>query len=289
MMVGKSRIATRIFVQLRADKKNCRKGGTDFSVLAFELLHEVVDKTVVEVLTTQMSVTSGGLDLEDTLLDGQEGNIESTTTQVEDEDVALALDLLVKTVGNSGGGRLVDNTEHVEAGNETGILGGLALRVVEVGGDRDNGVVDGATEVGLGGLTHLDEDHGGDLLRGELLRLALEFDLADGLAVSLDEGEGEVLHVGLHLSIGEFAADETLDIEDGVGGVHGDLVLRGIADETLGVCEGNERGGGAVTLVVGDDFDAVITVDTHTGVGSSQVNSWRDVSQCFGRLLRFSL
>ena len=50
-------------------------------VLALELVDEVVDQAVVEVLTTQVSVTSGGLDLEDTFLDGQEGDIESTTTQ----------------------------------------------------------------------------------------------------------------------------------------------------------------------------------------------------------------
>jgi hypothetical protein len=39
-------------------------------VLALELLDEVVDETVIEVLTTQVSVTGSGLDLEDTILDG---------------------------------------------------------------------------------------------------------------------------------------------------------------------------------------------------------------------------
>merc|ERR1712032_230385 len=39
-------------------------------VLALELLHKVVDHAGVKVLTTQVSVTSGGLDLEDTVLNG---------------------------------------------------------------------------------------------------------------------------------------------------------------------------------------------------------------------------
>ncbi|RMY22452.1 hypothetical protein D0866_11934, partial [Hortaea werneckii] len=91
----------------------------------------VVNKTVVEVLATKVSVTGGRLDLEDTLLDGQERHIESATTQVEDEHVALTLVLLVQTVGDSGSGRLVDDTEDVQTGNETGVLGGLSLRVVE--------------------------------------------------------------------------------------------------------------------------------------------------------------
>ena len=96
-------------------------------VLALELLDEVVDEAVIEVLTTKVSVTSGGLDLEDTLLDGQERDIESTSAEIEDEDVALAGGLLVKTVRDSGRSGLVDDTEDVEASNRTGVLGRLTL------------------------------------------------------------------------------------------------------------------------------------------------------------------
>jgi len=239
-------------------------GGQVLLVLALELVDEVVDETVVEVLTTQVSVTSSGLDLEDTLLDGQEGNIEGTTTQIEDEDVALTLLLLVKTIGNGGSSGLVDDTEDVQTGNETGVLGSLTLRVVEVGGDSDDSVVDGATEVGLGSLTHLGEDHGGDLLGSELLSLTLELDLENGLGGLLNDLEGPVLHISLDLGVLETTTDETLGVEDGVVGVHGDLVLGGITDETLGVGESNERGSSAVTLIVGDDLNAVITEHTHT-------------------------
>ena len=96
-------------------------------VLALELLDEVVDETVVEVLTTKVSVTSGGLDLEDTLLDGQKGDIEGTSSEIEDEDVALALSLLVETVSDSGRSRLVDDTEDVQTRDDSGVLGRLTL------------------------------------------------------------------------------------------------------------------------------------------------------------------
>lgn len=219
----------------------------------------MVDQPVVEVFTTQVSVTSGRLDLEDTLLNGQEGDIKGTTSQVEDENVALTLGLLVKTVGNGGGSGLVDDTENVEASDETGILGSLALRVVEVCRNSHDSVVDGASKVRLGSLTHLGENHRGDLLGCEVLLLALELDLDDGLASLLDNLEGEVLHVGLDLGVGELAADEALGVEDGICGVHGDLVLCRITDETLSVGEGNKGRGRPVTLVVGDNLDAVIT------------------------------
>merc|ERR1719218_260362 len=45
-------------------------------VLALELLGEVVHEAVVEVLPAKVGVTSGGLDLEDTVVNGEEGDIE---------------------------------------------------------------------------------------------------------------------------------------------------------------------------------------------------------------------
>lgn len=47
-------------------------------------------------------------------------------------------------------------------------------------------------------------------------------------------------------------AGALLDIEDGVGGVHGSLVLGRLTDETLLGGEGDERGSGEATLLVGD-------------------------------------
>jgi hypothetical protein len=44
----------------------------------------------------------------------------------------------------------------------------------------------------------------------------------------------------------------SLDVEDGVDGVHGGLVLGGLTDQTLLSGEGDERRGGEGTLVVGD-------------------------------------
>jgi len=75
----------------------------------------VIDHAVVEIFTSQVSVASSRLDFKDTILDGQDGDVEGAAAQIEDEDVgllALAL-LLVKAVCDGGSGGLVDDTEDI--------------------------------------------------------------------------------------------------------------------------------------------------------------------------------
>ena len=78
-----------------------------------------------------MGVTSGGQNLEDTIVDGEEGHIEGSSTEIVDDDLGFTA-LLVETVGDGGSGRLVDDTEDLETGDSSGILSGLTLSVVEV-------------------------------------------------------------------------------------------------------------------------------------------------------------
>jgi hypothetical protein len=96
-------------------------------ILEFEFLDKMVDETVVEVLSPQVSITYSGLDLEDTILNGLEGNIKGSSSETKDENVTLTTDLLIKTVGDSSSSRVVDDAEDVHGQNGTGILGGLML------------------------------------------------------------------------------------------------------------------------------------------------------------------
>jgi hypothetical protein len=212
------------------------------ALLGLELLDEVTDKGDVEVLTTKVSVTVGGLDLEYTAGDLKNGDIESTSAKIVDSDNAV---VLLKTVGKSSGGRLVDHTHDVKTRDLTGVLGGLTLLVVEVGRDSDNGVLQGLANKGLSGLLHLSEDETTDLRRRVLLALGLEPCVA--VAV-LDNLVGNLLDVLLDLSVGELATDKTLGGEESVLGVDNGLTLGSNTDKTLAfLCETDDRGGCAGT------------------------------------------
>ena len=99
----------------------------------------MLKEVVVEILTTQVGVTSGSLHGENATSDVEERNIEGTSTQIEDKDMLLLRRLLVKTVGNCSSSRLVDDTEDLKTGNSTCILGSKTLGVVEVSGDTIRG------------------------------------------------------------------------------------------------------------------------------------------------------
>ena len=179
-------------------------------VLLVVLLGEVVDDTVVEIFTTKVSVTSGRLDFENALFNSENGNIEGTTTEIVDENLAFLLVGLVKAVCESGGGGFVDDTENVETGDGSGVLGGGALSVVEVGGNGNNSVLDRLSKIALSNLLHLTKNHSGDLFGCENGLLLVDLDADAGLATLVDDLEGEVLDVILDRLVVELLTDETL-------------------------------------------------------------------------------
>ena len=71
-------------------------------MLLSEHLDEVVDDDVVEVLSSQVGVSVVGQHLEQTRVNGQQGHIEGTASQIVDDDVLLAV-LAAESVGDSRG------------------------------------------------------------------------------------------------------------------------------------------------------------------------------------------
>ena len=107
------------------------------TILVFKIFENVINNLVIEVFTAEVSITVGRFYFKDAIAKLKDGDIESTTTKIEDDNLLVIF--LIETISESCCGRLVDNTANLEASDFTGIFGGLALRIVEVGRNRDNG------------------------------------------------------------------------------------------------------------------------------------------------------
>ncbi len=214
---------------------------------ALELLDQPVDDLLVPVVAAEVGVAVGALHLEHAVADLEDRHVEGAAAEVEHEDRLVGGALLVEAVGEGGGGGLVDDAQHLEAGDLARLLGGGALGVVEVGGHGDDGLGDRVAQVGLGVALQLHQRAGADLLRGVLL--AVDVDVPARAHVALDR------------------ADRAVGVGDG-------LALGHLADQHLAALgEGDDRRGGAGALGVGDDDGVAGLEDRDDGVGGAEVDA----------------
>ncbi|EMA19762.1 NAD-specific glutamate dehydrogenase [Haloarcula amylolytica JCM 13557] len=215
------------------------------AVFGLELVGEVVDDGVVPVVATEVVVPVGRDDLVDASTQVEDGDVEGAAPEVVHEDRLVGL--VVEAVGHRGRGRLVDDAFDLEAGDLPGVLGRLALSVVEVRRDGNDGLLDLVAEILLGVVFDLLEDHRRDLLRRVLL--PVQFDRVVVLA-----------HVAL-------------DRLDGLVGVLYCLVLRRFPDESLAVVERDDRGCRPLAFAVDNDFGVATFHDRERAVRGPKVDT----------------
>ena len=233
-------------------------------MLGLERLGHIVDQHVVEVVTAEVRIAVGGLHLEDAVAKFEDRNIERTAAEVVHGDLHVAV-LLVHTVSQCGSGRLVDDTAHLQTCDFARLLGGLTLRVGEVGRNRDDGFRNLLSEVILGSLLHLLKDDRRNLLRRVLTSVDID---AGRIVVALDDFIRSACDVGGHLIV--TLAHETLDREDRALGIRNGLTLGGVAHLALAVRrESHYRRSRAVSFGVGNNYRLAAFHHCHAGVSSS--------------------
>jgi len=106
---------------------------------------------IVDVVAAEVRVTVGRENLEDITIglwnELENGDVKGAATEIVDGDLAALL--FVEAVGERRGSGLVDEAKNFEPGDFAGVLGGLALGIVEIGGDGDDGAIDSFAEMGL--------------------------------------------------------------------------------------------------------------------------------------------
>ena len=183
-----------------------------------------VDDALVDVVAAQVGVAVGGLHFHHAVAHFEDRDIERAAAEIVDGDGFVLL--LVETVGQRGRGRLVDDAHHFQAGDLAGVLGGLALRVVEVRRNGDHGLGDLFAQIGLGRFLQLGQDHGRDL--GRRILLAADVD-ARVAVVAADHLVGDHLHLFADFVVAP--SHEALDRENRVLGVGDGLALGDLPDQ----------------------------------------------------------
>ena len=201
----------------------------------FEFIGQVVDEDFVKVVAAQMGIAIGAEDFKDIIADIQDGDIEGAAAEIEDGDFFILF--ILHAIGQRRSGRFIDNALDFQSGDLSGILGGLALGVVEISGHGDDGFFDFFTEVILSGLFEVLKDHGGDFRGCVGLSPDLDFDQLLGPTYDL-VGDDFFLRGDLIVP----SSHKSLDGVNGVFGI-GDLLMAGnLADEAfILVCKTDDR------------------------------------------------
>ncbi len=141
---------------------------------------------------------------------------------------------LVDAVRQRRGGRLVNQAQHVQAGDRRAVQHRAALLLGEEAGDGEDAVRDLGALVLLADGLQLAQQRRQQLLGAKSLLLAHVLHAHHGhLARAVRDSEVEGGRVRHQLRVAGALAEQTLQLPDGVLGLHADFLARRDADEAL--------------------------------------------------------
>ena len=170
---------------LEPPERHAIPGEIDLGLL-LELFNEPIDDELIDVLAPEISVATGGEYLVKPVLELQDRDVETASTEVVHRDLNGLR--LLSSIGQGSGSGLVQDTQHLQSRDGSGILGSLSLRIVEVRGSGDDGIFHRLTEIVFRRRLQLLKDDGREL--GGAIDLVVDLDV--GVSVGrLDHLVGE--------------------------------------------------------------------------------------------------
>ena len=235
----------------------------------FELVNDVIDQALVEVFAAQESIAVSGqyfkLFVAVEVGDFDDGDIESTTTQVIYGYFAVFVVAFVHTECQSGCGWFVDDTFYFQTCDAACVFSRLTLAVVEVGWNGNHGFGDFLAQVSFSGFFHFTQDFCGNLRRRQLFALRFHPCVA---VVGFDDFERHGFDVALNFFVFKFMTDQTFYSVDGVFSVGYRLAFGGCANEDFAAVQISDNGrSGACTFCIFDHFGLTVFRNGQTRVG----------------------
>ena len=213
---------------------------------------------------------------EDSVAQLENGDVECAAAEIVNRDGAFLG--AIEAVGEGSGSRLIDEAQNFKAGHAASVLGGLALRIVEVGGHGDDGLRDGRAEEAFGVALELAQDVGRDFGRCEAHFAKLDAGDFTGFDI-VGEAKGEELQLVVHFV--EAAAHEALDRVDDAFGRLDESAARTVADSDCGTAtfgrdrvERDDRGDKVGAIDAGNNHRCVALHIGDERVGGAEIDSY---------------
>ena len=237
------------------------------AALLEELSRHVVGDGRIDVVAAEKRVARGREDLEHVAGQLQDRDVEGTATEVVHGHTLIRR--LVVTVREGRGSRLVEDAKHFETGDSAGGFGRASLKLVEVGGNGDDGLAAFGAKRALRDLADVAQHERADLAEGVGLAARRHQYAA---ARPLGELEREPLFGFVDLVARVGAADQPLDRVDGVLRVEESSLLGGGAHQYVAArMKGDDRGDECAVLVF-QNSGAVLVGDRDHGIGRAEVD-----------------
>ena len=238
-----------------------------------EVCQHALDQKQIDVVTAKMCVAISRQHLEHTVFNAQDGDVEGAAAEIVDRDDARLP--LVQTVGQRSRRRLVDDAEHLEAGDAASVARRRALGIVEVGRHRDDGFVHFGIDITLGGKVffgaslQLTQDECGNLGRRELALAEADAHNTARLARHL---EGQQRRFALHVV--DTLAHETFHGVDRAPRVGQQTPLGLASDEDGAVLRGrHDRRHERIVVRVADHDRQAVLDDGDEAVRGSEIDT----------------
>ena len=237
--------------------------------LGDEFVGQQIEDTIVEIIAAQERIAAGGEHFENILADLEYGDIERASAEIVHRNALL--ETLAESICQCRRCGFVEDAEHLESRDESRVLRGLSLIVVEVGRYGDDGLRDLGIQAGFGDLLHLAQHHRRDLGQRELFVADPDPDAVIGPfedLVGIDD-------LGLANLFGEvIPADQALGRGNGMNGIVDDIGPGRVAHRDRSVLVKRDHAGGRIlTKGVRQHLDFVAVPDRDARVAGSEINS----------------
>eukprot|EP00906_Rhabdomonas_costata_P012959 RCo018624 len=243
------------------------------AVLCHQNLQELVHQSSVKVLATQVSIPSRGNNFKESIFDVEQGNVQGSSSQVENQNVALKGKIQAVSDGSRSG--LIHDPQHIQPSNGCSVLDRRPLHGGEIGWTGNNGPLDFLANMRLRDGLHFYKNEGKDFLGCVMFNFPFEADLNNWSSrlFVFDDPVRQKLQVPLDLEVVKFASEEALDRKNSIFRVRRLLIERLVANEYFFLGESHDRRGDPISQFVGNDLYGTIDPGADNRKCGAQVDS----------------